>query len=228
MQQRAALARALVTEPDVLLLDEPLSNLDAGLREHMQMELKRIHEELQVTTVLVTHSQEEALVMSDRIAVLRDGRIAQIGPPRELYDQPGTRFVCRFLGDANLLDCTVDRAEAGEALLRLETVPGAPRIVVTSARLLHVGQRVAVAVRPENVRLGTSSDAAAIAPATITDLAFKGHQIEYQLRAGDQDFQAFGVPSAATPVFARGQSVILGFDRASIVLLDEEPEPRDG
>ncbi|MBI4280197.1 MAG: ABC transporter ATP-binding protein, partial [Armatimonadetes bacterium] len=98
MQQRVALARALADEPDILLLDEPLSNLDARLRKEMQVELKRIHERLGVTTLFVTHSQEEALVMSDRVAVMNTGRIVRMGAPVEVYNNPRSRFVCTFLG----------------------------------------------------------------------------------------------------------------------------------
>ena len=118
MQQRVALARALVTRPDLLLLDEPLSNLDAALRKEMQVELRRIHSELNVSTLLVTHSQEEALVMSDRIAVMRRGKIECIDAPYGVYNRPPNSFVCTFVGDANIFECDVVSVENGEAVLR--------------------------------------------------------------------------------------------------------------
>ena len=118
MQQRVALARALVTRPDLLLLDEPLSNLDAALRKEMQVELRRIHSELNVSTLLVTHSQEEALVMSDRIAVMRRGKIECIDSPYGVYNRPPNSFVCTFVGDANVLECRVESISGMEAVLR--------------------------------------------------------------------------------------------------------------
>src|SRR5437762_4414123 len=117
-QQRLALARALVMEPALLLLDEPLSNLDAKLRERMRFELKRLQRELGITTVYVTHDQSEALALSHSIAVMNKGRIEQIGPPREIYERPINQFVADFIGSTNFLDATVSGAEGGAGFYR--------------------------------------------------------------------------------------------------------------
>jgi putative spermidine/putrescine transport system ATP-binding protein len=145
MQQRVALARALVTQPDLLLLDEPLSNLDAALRKEMQIELRRIHSELNVSTLLVTHSQEEALIMSDRIAVMRRGRIECIDTPSVVYNRPPNEFVCTFVGDANIFRCEVEQVSGGEAMLKW----GAVRFVVAAPSGLAGNQMLTVAIRPE-------------------------------------------------------------------------------
>src|SRR3954447_22242921 len=149
MQQRVALARAPVPRPDLLLLDEPLSNLDAALRKEMQVELRQIHSELNVTTLLVTHSQEEALVMSDRIAVMRAGQIECIDTPRRVYNHPPSRFVCAFLGDVNIIECEVEAVSAGEVTLRRDVL----RFTAEAPAGARPGQRITVAIRPENVLL---------------------------------------------------------------------------
>jgi spermidine/putrescine transport system ATP-binding protein len=129
-QQRVALARALAPEPKVLLLDEPLSALDLKLRQAMRVELKQLQEETGITFVFVTHDQEEALTMSDRIAVMSEGRVQQVGPPREIYEAPVNRFVADFIGETNLLEVQVEAVEAGVARVVL---PGGHRIACPAA-----------------------------------------------------------------------------------------------
>ena len=129
-QQRVALARGLVIEPDVLLLDEPLSNLDAALRAEMRAELRRLHDELRMTTVYVTHDQTEALMLSDRIAVLNSGKVEQLGSPRDIYESPATRFVAKFMGNWNCLDATIDASGS----VRLPGAPDRTWTVNTGAR----------------------------------------------------------------------------------------------
>lgn len=149
-QQRVALARALVIEPRVLLLDEPLSNLDAKLRLEMRVEIKRICSETRITTVYVTHDQKEALSMADRVAVLRDGDVKQLGPPRQLYERPASRFVADFLGETNFLAATVSSAD--DALVELETPVGK----LYSAAGLETtprGGNVTCSIRPETLRV---------------------------------------------------------------------------
>lgn len=153
-QQRVALARALVVKPDALLLDEPLSNLDARLRLEMRNEIRRIHEETRLTTVYVTHDQKEALSLAERVAVMNMGRVEQLGPPRELYTTPASRFVAEFLGEINTLPGKVLAVGPGKALV-LETKLGR----VESARGtgdIALGQEVTCVIRPEaiNVRVG--------------------------------------------------------------------------
>ena len=152
-QQRVALARGLVFNPDVLLLDEPLGALDKNLREQMQVEIKRIHRELGITTIYVTHDQTEAMTMSDRIVVFSAGRLAQIGTPLEVYDRPASRFVAEFVGDSNILPGTVDPAHpgtvdlAGIGRVRVASVGGAPH------------GDVDLMIRPEKLRADVDGDA---------------------------------------------------------------------
>jgi putative spermidine/putrescine transport system ATP-binding protein len=172
-QQRVALARALVFEPEVLLLDEPLGALDKTLREQMQVEIRRIHRALRVTTVYVTHDQTEAMTMSDRIVVFNRGVIEQAGPPLEIYRRPATRFVGEFVGDSNFFAGTVTDAPAGRVRLdRLDTTitvagdPGRP------------GERVDVLIRPERLRLVESRDV----PAPLVTLEL---EVESTVNYGD-------------------------------------------
>ena len=149
-QQRVALARALVNRPAALLLDEPLGALDVKLRKQMQLELKRIQHELGTTFVYVTHDQEEALAMSDRIAVMNGGRVEQIGGPREIYEHPQTAFVADFIGSLNALDLTVDEVVGGFAVAR---VGERERVVVPVDAGVRAGDSIRVAVRPERVQV---------------------------------------------------------------------------
>src|SRR5262245_60596976 len=148
-QQRVALARALVNRPAALLLDEPLGALDVKLRRHMQRELKRIQAELGTTFVYVTHDQEEALAMSDRIAVMSGGRIEQIGAPREIYEQPASAFVADFIGSLNTMEVRVDEVVGGFAVMRL----GDGDRIVVPAPNRRSGESFRAAVRPERIRV---------------------------------------------------------------------------
>ena len=150
-QQRVALARALAPHPRVLLLDEPLSALDLKLRQAMRVELKRLQRETGITFIFVTHDQDEALSMSDRVAVISAGRVEQVGTPEEVYDHPRTRFVADFVGDTNLIEATVSaRTDAG---LRCRVGAG-PELDVRGDEAASVGDPVTLGFRPENVRLG--------------------------------------------------------------------------
>jgi spermidine/putrescine transport system ATP-binding protein len=150
-QQRVALARALVNEPKVLLLDEPLGALDLKLRKQMQLELKRIQTEVGITFIYVTHDQEEAMTMSDRLAVMRHGRVEQIGPPEAVYESPATEFVAGFLGASNLLDGEVKEDRDGNSLILLT---GGTTVIVPTDRVDGgVGDEVRVGVRPEKITL---------------------------------------------------------------------------
>ena len=151
-QQRVALARALVIRPDVLLLDEPLSNLDAKLRLEMREEIRRIHAQTRITTVYVTHDQKEALSLADRMAVMREGRIEQIGDPRSVYRSPANRFVADFIGETNWLTAEVHASSASE--LALTTVAGTFRAQPAPQR--KVGDAVWLGFRPEAVKLGAN------------------------------------------------------------------------
>jgi spermidine/putrescine transport system ATP-binding protein len=194
-QQRVALARALVNRPTVLLLDEPLGALDLKLRKQLQVELKRIQQEVGITFVYVTHDQEEALALSDRIAVMQTGRVEQLGTPEELYDRPQTRFVAGFIGTTNLLPGTVEALEGEAAVVRLTT--GDRCLVDRAGRV--VGQEIELAVRPEAVELRPIDDgvpdslpqAPFALRGRIEQSAYLGTSINYLVRT------AGGLPIAA-------------------------------
>jgi putative spermidine/putrescine transport system ATP-binding protein len=196
-QQRVALARALVFQPDLVLLDEPLGALDKTLREQMQMELKRIHRELGVTMVYVTHDQTEAMAMSDRIAVFNQGRIEQIGTPSEVYFTPKTRFVASFVGDSNLLSGKT--REGG-----LVDVAGIGPIA-TSAGHVPPGKDVSILVRPETIRI--SPERAELSPwrnsITVEEIVNYGDSVLVLGRKAGQELR-IRVPSMEMPDLRRG------------------------
>ena len=173
-RQRVALARALVNDPSALLLDEPLSALDLELRRQMQLELKRIQRDVGITFVFVTHDQEEALTMSDRIAVMRSGRLEQVGTPEEIYDAPESAFVARFIGSANLIPVVVEQTADGRATLQL---PGGRRgAAPTGGRTFAAGEPALLMIRPERLELAASEPPPGRLglPVTCTDLVFQG------------------------------------------------------
>lgn len=186
-QQRVALARALVFEPDVLLMDEPLGALDKKLREHLQAEIRTLHRERGVTVIYVTHDQDEALSLSDRIAVMRDGRIEQIGTPHATYSQPNSRFVADFVGESTIIDGTY-RNENGPVL---ET-PSGVSIPVAPDTDFVPGDRICLMVRPEAARFiapGASEASNQVSlPVTIHDKGYYGRDIRYQCRGTTADF----------------------------------------
>jgi spermidine/putrescine transport system ATP-binding protein len=184
-QQRVALARALANRPNVLLLDEPLGALDLKLRRQLQVELKRIQSEVGITFVYVTHDQEEALTMSDRIAVMNAGRVEQLGTPEELYERPRTRFVADFIGTSNFLSGAIESVEGLTAVVRLA---GGDRCVTAIERGLGVGHAVELSVRPETVILRAlhgagPTGAVGTINATVEQAAYLGGNIQYLVRS---------------------------------------------
>jgi putative spermidine/putrescine transport system ATP-binding protein len=177
-QQRVALARSLVTDPTLLLLDEPLGALDKNLRERMQFELRQLQRRIGITSILVTHDQEEALTMSDRVAVMEHGDIVQVGPPAEVYERPKTRFVSEFLGTSNFLTGKVEGgAAAGEWEIAFQQA--GTGLIATPAELV-LGQIVSIAVRPENLRFAPAG-ARGLA-AKIQDVVFRGNYYAYEVK----------------------------------------------
>jgi len=170
-QQRVALARALATSPKLLMLDEPLGALDLKLRKQLQIELKRIHEQTGTTFLFVTHDQDEALSMSDRVAVLRNGRIEQLGLTRTIYENPHTAFVADFIGEVSLLECERDAATPGMA-----RISGTSHWIALPPNASAQGNssgRFNLVVRPEHVRLHSETSAQAL-PARVVDIRFEG------------------------------------------------------
>jgi iron(III) transport system ATP-binding protein len=200
-QQRLALARALIMEPQLLLLDEPLSNLDAKLRERMRFELKRLQRELALTTVYVTHDQSEALALSYEIGVMSEGRIVQIGSPREIYERPCNRFVADFVGTTNFVNAQVI-ADAKDGSCRVQTPVGA-----LNARCLDPlrgNDAVIVSVRPEDVELSEQrpegADLDTVCVGIVDTKAFLGEHLDFQVKIGDLVLLARAHPSLRTPV----------------------------
>ncbi|HEY4227600.1 MAG TPA: ABC transporter ATP-binding protein [Candidatus Limnocylindrales bacterium] len=225
-QQRIALARALVNEPNVLLLDEPLGALDLKLRKRLQVELKRIQMDVGITFVYVTHDQEEALTMSDRIAVMSRGRIEQVGPPEDLYDRPATAFVADFIGTTNLLSGAIEAVADDVAIVRLDS--GDRCRIAPEGR--HAGQAVQISIRPEAISLDADPEEVADATrmrATIEQVAYLGAAVQYQIRTTG-GLAMTVLAGKAGPRFESGQSVRLAWLPAeALVIGDRSAELED-
>ncbi|ENN84933.1 putative ABC-transporter ATP-binding protein [Rhizobium freirei PRF 81] len=213
-QQRVALARALVYNPPVLLMDEPLSALDKKLREEIQFEIRRIHQETGVTILYVTHDQEEALRLSDRIAVFSHGEIDQIGSGQELYANPATHFVAGFIGDSNFIDAQVIGRREGKARLAL---PGG---TIVDGVPMHAGSaggtKASLLLRPERLSLSRAQIDAGLA-VTISDITFLGNNVEVSTRTASGDSLSVRLPFGHEAIshLARGDQAWLGFEANS-------------
>jgi len=223
-QQRVALARALAIEPQVLLLDEPLSALDAKIRLALRQEIRSIQRQLGITTVYVTHDQEEALSLSDRVVVMNDGRVEQVGAPAEVYGKPETSFVARFIGHLNIFSARVVN-------------PGQGRVAVGDQEMLTAiplhnhpaGAHVQVAVRPESLRLGEPLAGYNVLRGTVTDVVFLGATVRLRLRVDEHhevSVDTFNDAEAALPEI--GSTVSISFPASAVLGLDNSPElPRE-
>ncbi len=210
-QQRVALARALVNEPKVLLLDEPLGALDLKLRQEMQTELKSLQRELGVSFVFVTHDQEEAMAMSDRIAVMHDGQLLQVGSPEEIYERPTNRFVADFIGQTNLIDATVEDDD---------------HIILTNGTRLRApsphepGTSVAMSLRPEAISIGPRGSvpdehSATSLEGAVASVTYLGHAVDYSVKIGWIDLEVRGGATAGGQRFEAGDEVSVWWDRTS-------------
>lgn len=214
-QQRVALARAMVIEPRVLLLDEPLSNLDANLREEMRFEIRRLHDTFHFTTVYVTHDQGEAMVTSDRIAVMHAGRIEQIDPPYQLYTRPRTRFVASFIGRTNLLDaqCAGEHIDFG--------CFGLPRAMFNGAA--GADGAITFSVRPQSIalhRVAPAGEAACLVPGRLVERAFLGESWDYVVSPSGSEVR-LKVAARPLEVFDVGEDVWLEFDPRQMAPVSE-------
>lgn len=211
-QQRVALARALAVKPDCLLLDEPLSNLDAKLRHEMRSEIRRICKTAGFTTIYVTHDQKEALSVADRIAVLRDGKLQQVGSPSDLYHRPNSAFVADFIGQTNLLEGKV-LSQDGQHVT-VETLAGNLKAVKTTATL---PSRVMVSIRPEQMRVSRGGSAANTLVGKTKDNTFLGEASELLLDVNGFDLKVITAP----PLFTVPPEMKVEFDAEDVVVLPE-------
>ncbi|WP_454854113.1 ABC transporter ATP-binding protein [Rhizobium binxianense] len=207
-QQRVALARVLVTEPRILLLDEPLSALDKSLREEMKYWIKDLQKNLGITTVYVTHDQDEALTMSDRIGVMQKARIVQVGAPAEIYERPRTLFVTTFIGHSNIIDVTVGRRSGDSMTVMLDGKTFPTRGTDDASE----GQAVKLVVRPENVIIGPEASAEIRLPATVISETYQGALVRYRLSIGSQEIIAERQNQSHIERFRPGASVTVGWD----------------
>ncbi len=210
-QQRVALARALVNRPRVLLLDEPLGALDQKLRKAMQLELKSLQQQVGITFIYVTHDQEEAMTMSDRIAVMDQGKVLQVGTPQEIYERPASRFIADFIGETNLLEGTVEELWDHHALVVVE---GARVVCGCVPEGVTVGQRVTVAIRPERISLFPQPPDSLALPGTVRDVIYTGAEIRYIVGLMDRVNILARSPNTgngSTPLFLRNERVYLSW-----------------
>lgn len=199
-QQRLALARALVIEPNLLLLDEPLSNLDAKLRESLRFELKRLQREKGITTIYVTHDQAEALALSNVIGVMRTGHLLQIGTPREIYEEPHTQFVADFIGSTNFVQGTFQGQSSTPDTWVVETNHGPLHVCKTAE--LKVGDRCAVSIRPEHIQILRDADdtrSVNVWSGAIKTRLFVGEVMDYQIEVGEAEFRCRTPASLSIP-----------------------------
>lgn len=221
-QQRIALARAIVIQPDVLLLDEPLSALDANLREEMRVELKHIQRELGISTVFVTHDQSEALALSDRVVVMNQGSVEQMGTPQEVYNDPATEFVAGFLGHSNILSGRVVEHDGPRLRVRLDD--GGADVLATprNGREWQDGSRVRLVLRAEHLLLADrhdSGDSHTVLEAQVDAVDYQGQAARYFLSAGDLSLQAINPIDRS--LFTEGAAVQLRVRGEDCVLLAE-------
>ncbi len=218
-QQRLALARALVREPKVLLLDEPLSNLDAKLREQMRIELRELQRQLQLTTIYVTHDQAEALAMSNLVAVMERGRIVQLGRPRDIYDQPATKFTADFIGSTNFVPGTVvgDPIEDGARLV--ETLHG--NLLCQVPADIQKGETVLISIRPQNVLVSRepAPNARNVFRGKVRVSVFLGEYVDCQVEVGDHVLRAHMHPRLR---ISRGEEVFVHLPRDLCTVVPDE------
>jgi iron(III) transport system ATP-binding protein len=215
-QQRVALARALVMEPKVLLMDEPLSNLDAKLREEMRTEIRRIQKELNITSVYVTHDQIEAMTLSDRIVVMNEGIIEQIGSPMEIYRFPNSRFVANFIGRANFIDGVI--LDQNSSALTVQSL-GESITLSNVKREFHKGEEVTLIVRPEMIEIKKTGG---LYTGVVRRAVYLGDLIEYAVEINGLSILGIETDPHVTELFPDGEQITIGFAEDCIQVLPAE------
>jgi putative spermidine/putrescine transport system ATP-binding protein len=218
-QQRIALARALVFKPSLVLMDEPLGALDKQLREHMQLEIKHLHEKLGISIVYVTHDQSEALTMSDRIAIFNDGVVQQLGSPTDIYENPSNPFVARFIGDNNALPGKIESVEGSECRVHLD---GADHVVRARATpSIRAGGRTTLSIRPERIHINPKNDNDNIAAAVVQEVIYLGDHVRVRVSALGSNDIVIKVPNGSfhPSSVARGAKLNIGWSLADCAAL---------
>ncbi|MGE4484667.1 MAG: ABC transporter ATP-binding protein [Oscillospiraceae bacterium] len=218
-QQRVSLARAMIVNPKVMLFDEPLSNLDAKLRESTRVEIRNLLKKMDITAIYVTHDQEEALTISDRIAVMNGGKIEQITEPAYLYTRPATRFIAGFVGHANFIDGTVQSVAADDICVASAS---GKRIFIKQIPEKHVaaGAKVSLIIRPENVRICTESDGRNIFRGTVMARIYLGSTVRYIVDCGESKEFEVDLHTRDSGHCAEGDTVFLELNENELVLVD--------
>jgi len=210
-QQRVALARALVMEPGVLLFDEPLSNLDAKLRVYMRNEIKKIQRAVGITAIYVTHDQSEAMSLSDRIIIMKDGVIKQVGTPQEIYFTPASEFVAQFIGDANFFEGTVKKLEGNKAVFEIQ----GQCFTGSYSGIKKTGDACKLVIRPEELSLGQEGTLKGI----VTRSTFMGMQQEYTIQTDGISVEAIDTNPKNKRVYQEGEEVYLNFDQDKLHII---------
>ena len=219
-QQRVALARALIFNPALILMDEPLGALDKQLREHMQIEIKRLHDTLGITVVYVTHDQGEALAMSDRVAVFHEGRVQQISAPADIYERPENSFVAQFIGANNQLSGVIEESSGDRVMVRLSS---GEVIGAVTASPLKRGDKTTISIRPERVEIGAAHPAEdwCRVKAEVLGVLYAGDMIRYQLKAaGNEEFSVKQRNGPGAAQLSVGHSVHIGWSAQDCRALD--------
>lgn len=227
-KQRVALSRSIAMDPAVLLLDEPLSDLDKRLREHMQIELRNIHRELDKTMVHVTHDQDEAFTLADRIGIMNDGRLVQVGEPREVYANPKNQFVEEFLGESNFLAGTVDELQADHVVATLDIGTRISLPITNEDNELREGGPVSISLRPEAMEISTepaetdairaNGDERQRLTGTVESILYRGSTVRYYVDVGGELFVERTV--GADERFDEGQPVVISWDQDDLLVFD--------
>lgn len=219
-QQRVAIARAVAIRPALLLLDEPLSNLDLRLRLQMRSELLRIQRDIGVTTIFVTHDQGEAFSMSDRVVVMSAGRVLQVGSPQDIFERPNSSFIVDFIGGTNALECVVVSAKANGTTLKSNSGM-VIEAATTEGRALPVGTRVSLHLREEQIRLSDEREKVNSFEGVVKEVQYFGVTFAYIVRVGEQLLRV-SLPNSRRNSYAVGDPAFVSFDEGSVVLVDHE------